>query len=156
MGISLDKDCFQISKRLIHDITEFIDECYVEAHYEDNTTRLYTYLFDDESAEPMLDRTMALSLSDAIGQIDESFSEMLMRKIDEKGMTDVQCYKKANVDRTMLDTTKRIVYNDNVRRISGALAPTINCQGKRNCGVNYLLKSEPPECGQQRRLLNLS
>ena len=114
--VVFDKECFQISKRLIHDITEYIDECYVEAHYEDNTTRLYTYLFDDESAEPMLDRTMALSLSDAIGQIDESFSEMLMRKIDEKGMTDVQCYKKANVDRTMLDTTKRIVYNDNVRR----------------------------------------
>ena len=99
--VVFDKDCFQISKRLIHDITEFIDECYVEAHYEDNTTRLYTYLFDDESAEPMLDRTLALSLSDAIGQIDESFSEMLMRKIDEKGMTDVQCYKKANVDRKL-------------------------------------------------------
>lgn len=99
--VVFDKDCFQISKRLIHDITEYIDECYVEAHYEDNTTRLYTYLFDDELAEPMLDRTMALSLSDAIDQIDESFSEMLMRKIDEKGMTDVQCYKKANVDRKL-------------------------------------------------------
>ena len=99
--VVFDKDCFQISKRLIHDITEYIDECYVEAHYEDNTTRLYTYLFDDEFAEPMLDRTASLSLSEAIGQIDESFSEMLMRKIDEQGMTDVQCYKKANVDRKL-------------------------------------------------------
>ena len=99
--VVFDKDCFQISKRLIHDITEYIDECYVEAHYEDNTTRLFTYLFDDEFAEPMLDRTASLSLSEAIGQIDESFSEMLMRKIDEQGMTDVQCYKKANVDRKL-------------------------------------------------------
>ena len=32
------------------------------------------------------------TLDDALGQIDESFSEMLLRKIDERGMTDAQCY----------------------------------------------------------------
>lgn len=102
--VVFDKSSYQISGKLFADIEEYIDDRYVGELSESRAMKRSRLMAESEgfcAESTTLFAPSEMSLDDALKQIDESFSEMLLRKIDESGMTDSQCYKKANIDRKL-------------------------------------------------------
>ena len=100
--VIFDKAAYQISEKLFADIAEYIDDNYVDAHtdYRRESMRLQAPTMAYEVCESKC-LMPEEDLDSKLKMMDESFSEMLLRKIDEKGMTDAECYKKANIDRKL-------------------------------------------------------
>ena len=122
--VIFDKAAYKISEKLFADIAEYIDDNYVDEHTDYSRERIRMNALpsmtprkrrkksDDDFLEICDCKAMLAEddLDAKLKKIDESFSQMLLRKIDEKGMTDAECYKKANIDRKLFSKIRSDIH----------------------------------------------
>lgn len=103
---------FMTGKKLFRDVRAYIDDVYVERHEPKRAqqSRQMRWAEDEDTAlqsdmafgAPCEGPSAAMPDWDALlKQTDEGFSGALLRLIDARGLSDAQCYKRANVDRKL-------------------------------------------------------
>lgn len=100
-----DQNSVTVSRKLFRSIEEYIDDHYVDSKDESYRPRQAKYQDFTQNnrlampAESMPQMAKSRRLEDIMRHMGETFSQMLLRLIDEKGYTDAQVYHKANIDR---------------------------------------------------------
>ena len=112
--VIFDKAAYTIGGKLFSDIAAYIDDRYAEEHTDsDEEQRRRRFRVLESAPLPEAEAAPAAapgSLDEALELLDESFSQMLLRKIDESGLTDAECYKRANVDRRLFSKIRSDIH----------------------------------------------
>ncbi len=125
--VVFDSESVQLSREIYGDIDSFIDDNFVEAANKaehvierpkfafrprkaemmrESEADLYEMQCETASEPELLQSKNARKLDDVIANLEKNFMEMVFTYADERGMTDVEVQKRANIDKRAFSKLK--------------------------------------------------